>query len=171
MGTNILEPIHFMTTSTHTVMNALRRIVQGLRQSAAHSEKTTGLTAAQLLVLKQVAANDGLSVNALAAATFTHQSTVSEVVTRLELKGFVSRERAAEDARRVEVHLTPTGRALLSINPSSASDRLMQAVKALPPETLDGLASGLEALIRNAGLTEEPAVLFFEDKTPESPHD
>ena len=150
-------------------MNALRRIVQGLRQSAAYSEKTTGLTAAQLLVLKQVAAHDGLSVNALAAATYTHQSTVSEVITRLELKGFVQRERAAEDARRVEVHLTPTGRALLSINPSSAADRLMQAVKSLPPETLDGLATGLDALIRNAGLTEEPAVLFFEDKPFEPP--
>ena len=166
-----MEPIYFMTTSAHTVMNALRRIVQGLRQSAAYSEKTTGLTAAQLLVLKQVAAHDGLSVNALAAATFTHQSTVSEVVARLELKGFVQRERATQDARRVEVHLTPNGRALLSINPSSASDRLMQAVKSLPAETLDGLAVGLDALIRQAGLTEEAAVLFFEDKTPEAHND
>jgi len=158
-----------MTASAHTVMNALRRIVQGLRQSAAYSEKTTGLTAAQLLILKQVAAHDGLSVNALATATYTHQSTVSEVVTRLELKGFVTRERAADDARRVEIHLTPNGRAVLAINPSSASDRLMTAVRALPPETLDSLASGLEALIRNAGLAEEPAVLFFEDKPPEPP--
>ena len=160
-----------MTTSAHTVMNALRRIVQGLRQSAAYSETTTGLTAAQLLILRQMAAHDGLSVNALAAATFTHQSTVSEVVSRLELKGFVSRERSAEDARRVEVHLTPNGRAVLAISPSSASDRLMQAVKALPPETLDGLAAGLDALIRNAGLSEEAAVLFFEDKTPDSSDD
>jgi len=156
-----------MNASAHTVMNCLRRIVQGLRQSAAYSEKTTGLTAAQLLVLKQVAANDGLSVNALAAATFTHQSTVSEVVARLELKGFITRDRAADDARRVEVHLTPNGRAVLAVNPSSASDRLMQAVKALPPETLDSLAAGLEALIRNAGLSDEAAVMFFEDKPPE----
>ena len=158
-----------MTASAHTVMNALRRIVQGLRQSAAYSERTTGLTAAQLLVLKQVAANDGLSVNALAAATFTHQSTVSEVVTRLELKGFVTRDRAEDDARRVEVHLTSNGRAVLAVNPSSASDRLMQAVKTLPPETLDSLAAGLEALIRNAGLSDEAAVMFFEDKTSEPP--
>ena len=164
-----------MTAPAHTVMNALRRIVQGLRQSAAYSEKTTGLTAAQLLVLKQVAAHDGqsshgMSVNALAAATFTHQSTVSEVVSRLELKGFVQRDRAADDARRVEVSLTPNGHAVLEVNPSSASDRLMQAVKALPPETLEGLATGLDALIRTAGLTDEAAVLFFEDKS-EPPHD
>jgi DNA-binding MarR family transcriptional regulator len=158
-----------MTESAHTVMNALRRIVQGLRESAAYSEKTTGLTAAQLLVLKQVAGNDGMSVNALATATFTHQSTVSEVVTRLELKGFVTRERAADDARRVAIHLTPNGRAVLAVNPSSASDRLMTAVKSLPPETLDSLAAGLDALIRNAGLADEPAILFFEDKPPELP--
>ncbi len=162
------------TTPAHTVMNALRRIVQGLRQSAAYSEKTTGLTAAQLLVLKHVAAHDGqsfqgLSVNALAAATFTHQSTVSEVVSRLELKGFVSRARAADDARRVEIHLTSNGRAVLAVNPSSASDRLMQAVKTLPADTLDGLAIGLDALIRAAGLSDEAAVLFFEDNQPEDP--
>ena len=158
-----------MTTSAHNVMNALRRIVQGLRHSAAYTEKTTGLTAAQLLILKQVAAHDGLSVNALATATFTHQSTVSEIVSRLELKGFIRRERAAQDARRVEIHLTPNGHAVLSIHPSSASDRLMNAVKALPPETLDGLAAGLDTLIRTAGLTEEIAVLFFEDKPLEPP--
>ncbi len=157
------------TTPAHTVMNALRRIVQGLRQSAAYSETTTGLTAAQLLVLKHVAAHDSLSINALAAATFTHQSTVSEVVSRLELKGFVSRERAADDARRVEIHLTATGRAVLAVNPSSASDRLMQAVKSLPAGTLDDLAIGLEALIRAAGLSDEAAVLFFEENPPEDP--
>ncbi len=168
MGAHIKVPVP-MTASAHTVMNALRRIVQGLRQSAAYSEKTTGLTAAQLLVLKQVAAHDGLSVNALASATFTHQSTVSEVVTRLELKGFVTRDRAADDARRVEVHLTANGRAVLAVNPSSASDRLMQAVKALPPETLDSLAAGLDALIRNAGLSDEAAAMFFEDKPLEPP--
>ena len=160
-----------MTTPAHTVMNSLRRIVQGLRQSAAYTEKTTGLSAAQLLILKQIAAHDGLSVTALATATFTHQSTVSEIVSRLELKGYIRRERATQDARRVEIHLTPNGRAVLSIHPSSASDRLMNAVKALPPETLDGLAAGLDALIRTAGLTEEAAVLFFEDKPVDPPHD
>jgi len=160
-----------MTTSAHTAMNALRRIVQGLRQSAAYGEKTTGLTSAQLLILKQVEARDGVSVNGLAAVTYTHQSTVSEIVSRLELKGFVQRERAADDARRVEVHLTPNGRALLSIHPSSASDRLMQAVKALPPDTLAGLAQGLDALIHTAGLKDEPAVLFFDEKHPEFPNE
>jgi len=160
-----------MTTSAHVVMNALRRIVQGLRQSAAHSEKTIGLTAAQLLVLKQVAAHDGISVNGLAAATFTHQSTVSEIVSRLEQRGFLQRERAAGDARRVEIHLTSTGRSLLSISPPNASDRLMTAVKALPPETLDALAAALNTLIHTAGFTEEAAVLFFEDKSPETQHE
>jgi len=158
-----------MTAPAHTVMNALRRIVQGLRQSAAYSEKTIGLTAAQLLILKQVQAHDGLSVNALAAATYTHQSTVSEIVSRLELKGFVQRDRATDDARRVEIRLTSNGRALLSMNPYSASARLMQAVKSLPPETVESLAQGLEALIRTAGLAEETPVLFFEDKSPENP--
>ena len=57
---------------------------QALRSSASHSEAATGLTAAQMLVMKQIHDERAVSMNALAALTFTHQSTVSEVVSRLE---------------------------------------------------------------------------------------
>ncbi len=143
-------------TDPQIVMDSLRRIVQALRQSATHSEQATGFTAAQLLVLKRIHMQEGLSVNELAAATFTHQSTVSEIVSRLETRGLI---------RRVELYLSEAGGTALTASPVSAHEKLMQAVANLPPPTLEKLAAGLNALIEAAHLNQHPARFFFEDKS------
>jgi DNA-binding MarR family transcriptional regulator len=156
-------------TQPQIVMDSLRRIVQALRESTCQSEQTSGPTPAQLLVLKRIEDHDGISVNELAALTFTHQSTVSEIVSRLEARGLVRRERAATDGRRVEIHLTDDGRSALETSPLSAHEKLMQAVSRLPPQTLSRLAEGLDALIHAAHLTDQPAAFFFEDKS--DPHE
>ncbi len=149
----------------HTVMNALRRIVQALRSSASHSEELTGLTAAQMLIMKQIHNRRAVSVNALAALTFTHQSTVSEIVSRLETKGLLTRDRSPEDGRRVEVRLTGQGVALVELSPPTTHERLMAAVKSLPPEDLDNLAKGLAALIAATDLGAQKPEMFFEEKS------
>jgi len=150
------------SSSAHAVMNALRRIVQALRASASHSEATTGLTAAQMLVLKQIHDRRAVSVNELAALTFTHQSTVSEVVSRLETRGFLTRDRSPEDGRRVEVRLTEKGVGIVAESPPTANERLMQAVRSLPPEEIEKLAEGLNALITAASLEKHMPGMFFE---------
>ena len=152
-------------TEPQIVMESLRRIVQALRQSATYSEKVTGVTAAQLLVLKRIEGREGLSVNELATLTFTHQSTVSEIVSRLETRGLLRRARATTDGRRVELYLTEAGQHTLGASPVSAHEKLMEAVTTLPPQTLGKLAEGLEALIEAAHLNEHPARFFLEDKS------
>ena len=152
-------------TQPQIVMDSLRRIVQALRESKRQSEQANGPTPAQLLVLKRIDGHDGLSVNELAAATFTHQSTVSEIVSRLEARGLVRRERAVSDGRRVELHLTDNGRSALQTSPLSAHEKIMQAVSALPPQTVSHLAEGLSALIQATHLADQPAAFFFEDKS------
>lgn len=151
-----------MTTDAQTIMDALRRIVQALRQSAAQSEQSLNITGAQALVLKHVALREGVSVNELAGLTFTHQSTVSEVVSRLEGRGLLKRERAVEDGRRVEVRLTEAGKAAAQNTVVTAQERLIQALQILPPETVSNLANGLDALIVAAGMSEEAPIMFFE---------
>jgi DNA-binding MarR family transcriptional regulator len=166
MGTNILSNT---LTQPQIVMDSLRRIVQALRESTRQSEQANRPTPAQLLVLKRIEDRDGISVNELAALTFTHQSTVSEIVSRLEARGLVRRERAAADGRRVEIHLTADGRSALETSPLSAHEKLMQAVSRLPPQILSDLAAGLDALINAARLADQPAAFFFEDKS--DPHE
>lgn len=145
------------------VMESLRRIVQALRQSALHSEAASGLTGAQALVLRTIGDHQGASVNDLAALTFTHQSTVSEVIAKLEARGLARRERSAEDGRKTAVWLTTPGAGILNTSPATANEKLMKAVTTLPPDTLAQLAVTLEALTQAAGLTGQPARMFFED--------
>ncbi len=78
----------------------LRRIVQALRNSSQQSQKYFGLTSAQFFILRQIESQKSLSMNSLADLTFTHQSTISEAVGRLVLKGFVTKGR---DLRTQEV--------------------------------------------------------------------
>lgn len=128
----------------------------------ARAERHTGLSGAQLFVLQQLAQAPAQSLNELAARTRTHQSSVSTVVTRLVGRRLVSRRRAPEDARRLLLELTPSGRALLAGAPETAQGRLIGALEALPASALRSLARELEGLVKALGMDAEPAALFLE---------
>jgi DNA-binding MarR family transcriptional regulator len=152
------------------VVNGLRRIVRTLHQSHRIAEQRWDLSAAQLLVLQRLAESPTLSVNELADRTFTHQSTVSVVVTRLVHRGLVRRERADDDQRRAELALTAAGRVLLQRAMTSAQMRLIDAVDAMSTPQLRTLGSGLQHLVDALGVAEEPAGMFFEDGEGPTPN-
>jgi DNA-binding MarR family transcriptional regulator len=147
-------------------LDALRRIVQGIRLSAAHAQRVTGLTGAQLFVLQQLAEGPAQSLNELALRTRTHQSSVSTVVTRLVGRGLVSRRRAPADGRRLVLDLTPSGRALLTDAPETAQSRLIARLERVPRTALRTLTGHLEQLVAALGMDAEPAPLFFESPEP-----
>jgi len=152
-----------MNKRSQAVMDALRRVVQAARQSSAQCERLSGLTAAQLLILKSIQVHPGLSINDLAAVTLTHQASVSEVVGRLESRGLLVRTRSQEDARRRELQLTDSGLNALKLPVETVQETLIKAMDRLPPELLEHLADGLERLIQEAGLSHEPPAMLFED--------
>jgi DNA-binding MarR family transcriptional regulator len=148
---------------TQQVMDALRRIVQAVRRSSAQCEHASGLTSAQVLILKILRAHDGLSVSDVAELTLTHQSTVSEVIGRLEDRGLVTRERAVADARRRSLSLTTKGQEALSEPMDTIQETLIRALSNLEPQTLTCLAAGLSDLIQEAGLSPDTPSMFMED--------
>src|SRR5690242_18689194 len=101
MGSNTSRAV-----DTQTALDAIRRIVQALRESSRWSERHVGLSAAQLFVLRTLGDAPGISINDLATRTHTHQSSVSTVVTRLVEGGLVRRLRSGEDARSVTLSLS-----------------------------------------------------------------
>ncbi|HEY2377649.1 MAG TPA: MarR family transcriptional regulator [Gemmatimonadaceae bacterium] len=149
------------------VVDGLRRIVHALHHSHRLAEQRWELSAAQLLVLQRLAEAPTLSVNELADRTFTHQSTVSVVVARLVDRGLVRRSRADDDARRAELALTSSGRALLRRAMSSAQAQLFDALDAMPPERLRLIADGVQGVVDALGVATEPAGMFFEDDVAE----
>jgi DNA-binding MarR family transcriptional regulator len=144
------------------VFNALRRIVHALHGASRETERRLGVTSAQLFVLTQLRATPSLSINALAERTMTHQSTVSVVVRRLVRRKLVKKVRAAADARRVELTLTPSGAALLRRAPEVMQVRLSRAIAHMDESHREALARGLAQLGRELGVDDAPVAMFFE---------
>jgi DNA-binding MarR family transcriptional regulator len=149
--------------NTQIIMDSFRRIVQSLRHSSNQCEQFSRLTGAQLFVLKHIKSNNALSINELAALTFTHQSSVSEVVGKLEMMGFVKRKKSAKDARKVELDITDIGKAKLKSGIMTAQENLINSIQTFSQEEVAKLAELLSHLISRAGLSDWEARLFFED--------
>lgn len=146
------------------VMDSIRHIFKALRVASSHFEKSVGLSAAQIFVLKKVAEEPGLSINDLAIRTTTHQSSVSVVVKKLEDRGLVLRANSAEDSRRVIVTLTEEGRSMLSIIPRMVQEQMIEALENMTPKKTEMLASLMTEFIHSAGIVEgnAPAPMFDE---------
>lgn len=149
--------------SVMRAVNGLRRIVRALHRSNRLAEQRWHVSAAQLLVLQRLAEAPTLSVNQLADRTFTHQSTVSVVVTRLVKRGLVARSRSGDDARRAELSLTSAGRALLKRAMGAAQTQLMDALDTMPAPQLRQINGCLDHIVSALGVAEEPAGMFFEE--------
>jgi DNA-binding MarR family transcriptional regulator len=143
-------------------MDSIRRLVQALRSLGLRSERDFGVTAAQLFVLRRIAADPGLSLAELARQTLTRESSVSEVVARLVAGGFVERRHAVDDRRRLELRLAPAGERIVAVAPETVQERLVDAFRALPDDARRALSRGLSAWLVAAGLDHLPASMFFE---------
>lgn len=71
-----------------------------------------GLTYPQYLALLVLWERDGLAVGELGERLFLDSGTLTPLLKRMEAAGWLQRERAAADERRVMVSLTAEGRAL-----------------------------------------------------------
>jgi MarR family transcriptional regulator, lower aerobic nicotinate degradation pathway regulator len=151
------------------VLDSIRRIVRLLRVNSREAEREVGLSGAQLFVLQKLSEAKMLSVNELSERTHTHQSSVSVVAQALVEKGLVSRARAEDDARRLELTLTPAARALLRKAPGAAQDNLIVAIERVPAATRAQLARGLARLVEEAGLNDEEPTMMFEEAVSSKP--
>lgn len=143
---------------------ALNALVDALRVGSRGIERRLGISGAQLFVLQKLAEGPVGSLNELAARTFTHQSSVSVVVTRLVARGLVARTAFPDDARRVTLALTPRGRALLRKAPETLQSRLLASFERLSRSERKTLVEGLQRLVREAGISAGTPTTFFGDE-------
>lgn len=143
-------------------LQSIRALVATLAQSARRVEQGTGVTNAQLFLLREIERAGPLSINELAALALTAQNTVSEIISRLAKSGLVARHRAKADARRVEVSLTAAGRRVLGDAPDPPTARLISALDELGERELRTVASALDRVIETLGGDRETAGMLFE---------
>lgn len=72
------------------------------------------ITLRQFAVLAAVAAQPGVRQSALSRATGVDRSTLAEILTRMQRRGWLTRARSAVDARAQEIRLTAAGELLLT---------------------------------------------------------
>jgi DNA-binding MarR family transcriptional regulator len=152
------------STTSARALDALRRIVQTLRESAAEAQRKVGISGAQLFVLQQLA-HKPLTINELAERTSTHQSSVSGVARSLEEAGLAIRQPVEGDHRKVALQLTPRGKQLVRRSPPVAQAALFEALERLPTAARSQLAQRLEQLAEEMGI-EARAPMFFEEDKP-----
>ena len=141
---------------------ALRAIIASLDWSARAIERQTGLTNAQLFLLRALDNAQPLSVNELAERARIGQNTVSTVVTRLVAAGLVRKARSPVDGRSVALSLTAKARRLIAHAPLPPTATLLNAVDLLAPDDVRALAHGLAAVSRIMGLDGHAAPMLFE---------
>jgi DNA-binding MarR family transcriptional regulator len=155
MGTN--------TSADARALNALRHFVRALAGSSRLIESRTGISGAQLFVLRTLADRSApVSVNELAELTLTHQSTVSGVVARLVERRLVTRTRAEHDARRVEIMISARGAKLAANAPPTVQSQIVRGIATLPATHRESLADALEAWLLASGLGTDSAPMFHE---------
>lgn len=151
-------------------MNAVRSIVRAFRVNTRAIELKMGISLAQLFVLQQLTERSADSLNELAERTATHQSSVSVVVRRLVERGLVSRTSSSSDRRRIEIAVTPAGRALLEDAPTTIQTQLMTALRRLSRDDQNMLAGLLERWLREAKIDfATPPMLGEDEVAPPTP--
>ncbi len=156
-------------SDSQRILDSIRRLVRLLRVSDRQAQADLGISGAQLFVLTELGKTPALSLGDLAARTRTDQSSVSVVVTRLVEAGLITRDRDARDARRLVLHLTKAGRALLQRAPPVAQERLLAEVDRMPAEERRRFADTFEEIINSVGAEDGPAPMMFEEESSDRP--
>ncbi len=94
-----------------------------------------GVTYPQYLVLSTLWEAEGQTISAIADRLALEPSTITPLMKRLEVAGFVSRQRNPEDERQVRVYLTEKGKALRS-RASCLTDALLANSKLTVPQMI-----------------------------------
>ncbi len=129
------------------VLQQLRVVVRLAGNHSALVERSTGIPGAQLWALHEVAQADGLSVGELAQRLRVHQTTVSNLLNRLETAALVRRGRSADDQRIVHIHLTAAGRKALKVTAAPARGLLPNVLDGMSPVQLRKVHAGLAVLV------------------------
>jgi DNA-binding MarR family transcriptional regulator len=125
---------------------ALQRATHATLQLLAAELVDLDLTASEINVLANLADGRARTVSQLGADVGSRPTTLTSVLDRLERRGHLTRGIRPGDRRAVLIELTASGRATATHIRETIAALEQRALGALPPETLTGLRTGLDAL-------------------------
>ncbi len=129
------SPVLALQRATHVVLHALGAALADLR-----------LTAAEINALANLAHHGALSVSQLSSETGTKASTLTNVLDRLERRGYLVRELDAADRRSFRLHLTESGGTVAARVHEVIADLERRALRGLSPTQVACFHSVIAAL-------------------------
>jgi len=128
------------------VSDLLRHIHKKIQRHVLEQVQDLNLTAPQIMVLRHVDREPGLSLSALSDKLGLATSTVCGIVDRLERAGFLTRDTDPEDRRRIRLHLTPKTVALRDRVPVLKANFLAGLLAGLPEAEVNRILQALKTL-------------------------
>jgi DNA-binding MarR family transcriptional regulator len=110
---------------------SLRKVIRAIDLHSKQLNKTSGLTGPQLLIMQEVAKTDGITASRIAQNVNLSPATVTNILDRIESRDLVIRVRSQMDKRRVSLHLTEQGQALLNKAPQPLQEHFIENFSAL----------------------------------------
>ena len=126
----------------------LNTTVVHLHRLLRRMDAGTSLTVAQASALALLVSAGPHTLTALAGYELVSPPTMTRIVAALEGRGLVTRTRALDDARQVQIEATAAGRRLIREAFSARLDNLAQRLDALDALERERLEEALELLAR-----------------------
>src|SRR5262245_50599973 len=150
-----LAPSAIYDPRSFELRNCVGRLLTQVRMSMAEALDAElaplGLTAAQFVILVMLADSDADSASGLCKSVSYDQGAMTRMIDRLERKGFVRRARCVDDRRRVNLELTPEGKAVYPKLIAAAAAVQNRMLQGFSKAEVDQLEAMLRRMLSNAG--------------------
>lgn len=119
-----------------------------LSRAAQQAARKSGLNKAEMHVLMSIRYRPGRTVSEVRTQLGMTVPTFARILTQLDRRGLIERERQAADGRRRRLNLSESGEAVTTPVAEAVRERLGMAFRAVGPEAVAGARLLLEALVR-----------------------
>jgi DNA-binding MarR family transcriptional regulator len=116
----IKQPSHDLSDE---VLIAIRRVIRAVDLHSKKLSQDYHLTGPQALVLREIMVNQEVTPGELARRVSLSQATITDIIKRLEARGYVTRVPGQLDRRQVILEITAAGRQLVNTAPPLLQDQ------------------------------------------------
>jgi MarR family transcriptional regulator, organic hydroperoxide resistance regulator len=137
------------------VLERLWGLDHGLDSASKRMLRDIGVSGPQRVVLRLLTLEGGMGPGELARRMHHHPATISSLLNRLEVAGYVERRHSTEDRRRSTVLVTRRGRALGQRTAGTIEEQIETVLRDLDPAQVDSCLAVLDTLVEALAPVDE----------------
>lgn len=142
----------------HEVLRSIRQIVRRISEHSRRLSSEAGLTVPQLMCLKAIGeledGREDITVRLVGSQVHLSAATVSRIIDRLVRSGLVTRDRSAQDRRKVCLSLTPAGLEKYQTLPAPLQEEFVERLMDLTEDERVALLDSLRRITTLMDATE-----------------